>query len=74
MNEHSLKLHFCMFERSQKRHNSVDCVYFFGNIFHYLQSLHVQSLTQIKNVFACSKHSNLKKGSIVFVFFKHFFF
>jgi hypothetical protein len=31
-----------------------------------LQSLHAQSLIQIKNVFACSKHSNLKSG--------HFFF
>jgi hypothetical protein len=22
---HSLKLHFCMFERSQVKHNSLDC-------------------------------------------------
>jgi hypothetical protein len=32
-----------------------------------LQSLHAQSLAQIKNVFACSKHSNLKKRqSLIF--------
>jgi hypothetical protein len=27
-----------------------------------LQSLYAQRLTQIKNVFACAKHSNLKSG------------
>jgi hypothetical protein len=26
---HSLKLHFCMFERSQVKHNSLDCHNFF---------------------------------------------
>jgi len=31
---HSLKLHFCMFERSQGKHNSLDCHNFFGNMFH----------------------------------------
>jgi hypothetical protein len=25
MSGHSLKLHFCMFERSQGKHNSLDC-------------------------------------------------
>jgi hypothetical protein len=25
VNGHSLKLHFCMFERSQGKHNSLDC-------------------------------------------------
>jgi hypothetical protein len=25
MNGHSLKLHFCMFERSQRKDNSLDC-------------------------------------------------
>ncbi len=73
MSGHSLKLHFCMFERSQGKHNSLDCHKYFWNIFHQLQGLHVQSLTQIKNVFACSKHSNLENGQSLF-FFKHHFF
>jgi hypothetical protein len=34
VNGHSLKLHFCMFERSQVKHNSLDYHNFFGNIFH----------------------------------------
>jgi hypothetical protein len=33
-----------------------------------LQSLYAQRLTQIKNDFACSKHSNLKSGG-QFLFF-----
>jgi hypothetical protein len=53
MSGHSLKLHFCMFERSQGKHNNLDCHKCFWNIFHQLQSLHVQNLTQIKNGFAC---------------------
>jgi len=31
---HSLKLHFCMFEKSQMKHNSFDFHNFLGNIFH----------------------------------------
>jgi hypothetical protein len=31
---HSLKVYFCMFERSQVKHNSLDGHKFFGNIFH----------------------------------------
>jgi len=34
MSEHSLKLHFCMFERSQRKHNSLDYHNFLGIIFH----------------------------------------
>jgi len=40
MSGHSLKLYFCMFEKSQgferlqKKHNSLDYHNFFGNIFH----------------------------------------
>jgi hypothetical protein len=60
MNGHILKLYFYMFERSQVKHNSLDCHNCFWNIFHYLQILHVQILTQIKKVFACSKHFNLE--------------
>ncbi len=68
MSGHSLKLHFCMFERSQVKHNSLDCHNFVWNIFHYLQSLHSQSLTQIINMFACLKHSNLESGQSLFFF------
>jgi hypothetical protein len=31
---HFLKLHFCMFERSQLKHNNLDCNNCFWNIFH----------------------------------------
>jgi hypothetical protein len=34
VNAHFLKLHFCMFERSHVKHNSLDCHNVFGNIFH----------------------------------------
>jgi len=34
VNGHSLKLHFCMFEKSQGKHNGLDCHNFFWNIFH----------------------------------------
>jgi len=33
VNGHSLKLHFCIFEKSQVKHNSLDCHYFFGIFF-----------------------------------------
>jgi len=71
VNGHSFKLHFCMFERSQLKHNSLDCDNFFWNISHSLQNLHVQSLTQIKKN-PCSKHSNFKSGQ--FCFFQMSFF
>ncbi len=72
MNGHSIKLQFCMFEKSQGKHNSLNWQKFLKNIFHWLQSTYVQSLTQIKNVFTCSKHSNLKNAQSFF--FKPFFF
>jgi hypothetical protein len=31
---HSLKLYFCMFEKSQRKHNNLDCHNSFCNIFH----------------------------------------
>jgi hypothetical protein len=34
MSGHSLTLHFCMFEKSQVKHNNLDCHNVFGNIFH----------------------------------------
>jgi hypothetical protein len=60
---YSLKLLFCMFKRSQGRHNSVEGHNLFWNIFRWLERLCAQNLTQIKYVFACSKHSNIESGS-----------
>jgi hypothetical protein len=34
VNGYSLKLHFCMFKRSQGKHNSLDCHNALWNIFH----------------------------------------
>jgi len=34
MSGHFFKLHFCMFEKSQRKLNILDCNNFFGNIFH----------------------------------------
>jgi hypothetical protein len=34
VNGHSLKLQFCMFKRSQMKHNNLDCHNLFWNIFH----------------------------------------
>ncbi len=36
VNGHSLKLHFCMFENSQGKHNSLDYHKFFLKKIHYL--------------------------------------
>jgi hypothetical protein len=72
MSGHSLKLHFCMFEKSQGKYNSLNCHIYFWNIFHQLESLHAQSLRQIKNVFASSNHSNLENGQSLF--FSNVFF
>jgi hypothetical protein len=33
MNGHSLKLYFCMFEKSQMKHNNLSCHKFFGIFF-----------------------------------------
>jgi hypothetical protein len=55
-----------MFERSQMKHNSLDCHKKIWNIFDWLQSLHAQSLIEIKNVFACWKHSNFKNEQAFF--------
>ncbi len=58
---HSLKLHICMFEISKVKHNSFNC-----NIFHRLQSLQVQSLTQIKNVLHVQSIQTSKMDSSFF--------
>jgi len=59
-----------MFEISQVKYNNFDYHIFLRPL---IASLHAQILTQIKNVFACSKHSNLKSGQSLF-FSNVFFF
>ncbi len=49
MSGHSLKLHFCMFERSQMKHNNLDC----PNVFRIFSLI---------TKFTCSKHSNFESG------------
>ncbi len=72
MNEHSLKLHFFMLERSQRKHNSLDCHKFF------------KYFPLIKKIM-CSKIDKNQKKKLhiqstqtlrmrVLVFFKHFYF
>jgi hypothetical protein len=48
VNGHSLKLHFCMFEKSQGKYNNLDCHKKIWNVFHYLK-------------FTCSKFDKNKK-------------
>jgi hypothetical protein len=73
VNGHSLKLQFYMFERSQVKHNSLDCHKIFGIFFINCKVyMKHQSLTQIKNVFACSKHLNFESGQSLF--FSNIFF
>jgi hypothetical protein len=67
VSEHFFKLHFCMFNRSQVKHNSLDYL-FFLEMFSIIYKIYISSLTQIKNVFACSKHSNLESGQSLFFF------
>jgi hypothetical protein len=45
---HFLKLHFCMFKKSQGKHNSLDCHKSFWNIFHLIENFICSNLTQIK--------------------------
>jgi hypothetical protein len=48
VNEHFFKFFFCMFEKSQEKHNSLDYHKSFWNIFHLIAKVIAQSLTQIK--------------------------
>jgi hypothetical protein len=50
MSGHFLELHFCMFERSQGKHNNLNYHRFFWDFSHYFQSLYAQCSIQIKNV------------------------
>jgi hypothetical protein len=61
MGGNSLKLHFCMFERSQVKHNSLDC-HFLLEYFPLIAKFTWSKLDINQVFFACSKHSNLKNG------------
>ncbi len=68
MNGQSLKLHFCMFEKSQEKHNIV--IMFFGIV---ITNFIFSKFDTNKFSFACSKHSNFKSGKSLF-FSNVFFF
>jgi hypothetical protein len=61
MSAHSLKLHFCMFEKSHVKHNSLDCHNFFWNIFHWHIWLKKKTFEKNKDCpfsrFECFKHA-----------------
>jgi hypothetical protein len=61
VNRHSFKLYFCMFEKSQRKHNSLDCHNNFWNIFHCLHTC-----SKLGGGITCSKHSNPKSGQSLF--------
>jgi hypothetical protein len=52
MSGHFLKLHFCMFERSQVKHNS------FLEYLSLIVKITWSKFDTNQNVFPCSKHSN----------------
>jgi hypothetical protein len=68
---HFLKLHFCMFKRSQMKYNNLD-YHFFGEYFSLMQSLHAQNLTHIKNKLHVQSIQTLKVDN--FCFFSNMFF
>jgi hypothetical protein len=70
---HSLKIAFCMFKRSQGKHNSSDCHKSFWNIFHLIAKFICSKLTQINFCFSYSKHSNLQSGQTLYIFQMSFF-
>jgi hypothetical protein len=67
---HFLKLHFCMFERSQMKHNNLDCHNFLGNIFSLIAKITCSKLHTNQKCFCMFKTLKPQKW-IVFVFFKH---
>ncbi len=51
MSGHSLKLQFCMFERSQVKHNSLDCHNFFGIYFPLIAKFTCSKLNTNSKIF-----------------------
>ncbi len=71
MNGHSLKLHFCMFERSKVKHNNLDS-FFFWKYFSLIAKFTCFKLNRNQNVYMF-KAFKLEEWTI-FVFFQTFFF
>jgi hypothetical protein len=62
MSGHSLKLYFCMFERSQVKHDSLHCQNYFWEYFSLIVKFTCSKFDTNKNKIACSKDSNLENG------------
>jgi hypothetical protein len=63
---HSLKLHLCMFEKSQGNHNNLDYHIFFLEYFLLIAKFTCSKLDTNQFFFVCSKHSNFENGQFVF--------
>ncbi len=73
MNGH-LKLYLYMFERSQRKHNNLDCHKSFWNIFPLVTKFICSKIdTNQTNFFACSNHSNFESAKSL-IFFQKFSF
>jgi hypothetical protein len=68
---HSLKLHVCMFEKSQGKHNSLDC-HFFGEYFSLTAKFTCSKLNTKQKCFYMFK--SLKPQKWIFFFPNVFFF
>ncbi len=72
MNGHSLKLHFCMFKRSQRKHNSLDC-HFFWEYFSLITNFTCSKLNTNQKCFCMFKTFKPWEWTSLY-FFKHPFF
>ncbi len=70
MSGHFLKLHFCTFERSQMKHNNLDCHKLFWNNF---AKFTYSYLNKNKKCFCMFKAFKLQEW-IIFIFLKYHFF
>jgi hypothetical protein len=74
MKGHSLKLYFCVFERSQMKHNNFDCHNFFYKYFALIVKFTCSKFDTNQKKIACSKYSNLENGQSFFFPKCHFFY
>jgi hypothetical protein len=72
VNGHSLKLHFCIFERSQVKHNSLNC-HNFLEYFPLIEKFTCSKFDTNKKCFCMFKAFKLQEWTIL-VFFRHHFF
>jgi hypothetical protein len=73
MSVYFLKLHFYMFERSQGKHNSLNCHNFLWNIFSLITKF-TSSKFDTNQKYFCMFKALKPREWIVLVFFKCFFF